>query len=95
MTPESVIYSADINREQWQSDSEEIVRQKAVVVGRRAAAKDVVERRQTHADLEAYEERAHDEFVDEMCMDLQECDVVYRQCDEQKQSEYVRPYINL
>jgi hypothetical protein len=55
----------------------------------------VVERGETHADLEAHEEGADDELVDEMRVNLQEGNVVDRQRDKQKQAEYVGPDIDL
>lgn len=43
VTPERVVYSADVNPQQWQGDSEKIVRQKAVVVCLGSAAEDMIE----------------------------------------------------
>lgn len=95
MAPESVINSTNINPKQWQSDSEEIVSQKAIVIRLWPTTEDVIEGREAHADLEANKECTHDEFIHEMRMDFQECDVVDRQSDEQKQTEYVWPYVDL
>lgn len=95
MTPKSVVNSANVNRKQWQGDSKKIVSQKAVVICLRSAAEDVIEWREAHADLEAHEESADNQLIDEMCMNLQESYVVNRKCNKQKQAEYVRPYVDL
>lgn len=82
MTPKGVINSAYVNSEQRQCDAEQIIRQKAVVVGLGAAAEDVVKGRQAHADLEAHEQSADDQLVHEVSVDFQEGDVVDGKCDE-------------
>lgn len=55
----------------------------------------MIERRKTHANLEAHEKCAYDDLVDKMRVDLKESDVVDGKCDEQKQPEYMRPYVDL
>lgn len=84
MTPEGVINSADVNSQEGQCNAEQVVSQEAVVVVLGPAAENVVKRRQTHADLEAYEKSADDEFVLEMRVNLQEGNVVNGEGNEQK-----------
>lgn len=76
MAPKGIINSADINRQQRQRDAEQIIRKKAVVVVFRPAAKNVVERREAHADLEAHEKSSHDQLIHKMCVYFQESNIV-------------------
>lgn len=55
----------------------------------------MIKRREAHADLEAHEQAADDEFIDKVCVNFQEGNVVDGECDEQKQSEDVRPNVDL
>jgi hypothetical protein len=89
MTPEGVINSADINPQEGQCNAEQVVSQETVVVVLGPAAENVVKRRQAHADLEAHQKSANDEFVLEVRVNLQEGDVVDGEGNEQKEAEYV------
>lgn len=60
-----------------------------------SAAENMVKWRQAHADLEAHEKATDNHFVNKMCVNLEEGNVIDGQSDEQKQAEYVRPYVDL
>lgn len=95
MTPKRVINTADVNRKQRQCYAKQIICEKAIIIILWSTTENVIKWRQAHADLKADEKSTDDQFIHEVSVNLQEGNVIDREGDEQKQSKYVRPYVNL